>query len=89
MQYRIEKNIPLLESRMGSNNSRKYPIYPFRDMKDGDSFFVPNYCRDKMRSIQTAGRIYYNKMGINLITRVRVEGTGFRVWVIKKPVKQK
>lgn len=82
--YKIEKNIPLKPRK---RDKWKHPSkYPFRIMEIGDSFFVPNYSRDKMMRVSTAGRSYFAKMNKYDVMTVttRKEGTGFRVWCVAR-----
>lgn len=77
--YKIEKGIPVTEKKAG-----RQAKWPFRSMKVGDSFYVKHYTRDSMRAVSNAGRNYFRKMNPKLNVCARKEGTGFRIWVIKK-----
>ena len=69
MAYKIEKNIPL-PPRRGARGSK----YPWDEMKQGDSFFVPG----KPKGLYTAA----SQRGIRIAIRPDKKGSqsGVRVW---------
>jgi hypothetical protein len=68
MKVEVDKSIPIPRSNMGR------PKYPWRDLKIGDSFYVPKYTNS----------LHYcaKRIGIKITTRKDAEG-GIRVWRIK------
>ena len=83
MNYTVEKDIPIPRRKQGGKAILTYPVYPFNSMELGDSFFVPNYSRDKMQRLTIAGRSYFKKMNKKLTVTTRKQDEGFRVWVVK------
>lgn len=77
MQYRIEKDIPLIKKGVTDSNP---PKYPFKEMEVGDSFFVANQviCGKAYLSAHAYGRYHGQRFaGRN------VEG-GLRIWRLEK-----
>ncbi len=75
MEYKIEKNIPIL---------RKYhkSKYPFLKMGIGDSFIVKN--KNIANSVITIISVYNNKNNKNLkFTTKRISEYEYRIWRIK------
>lgn len=74
--YKIEKNISLVP-----RHSKNNPLYPFKNMEIGDSFFVPfNEENPKilMKRISACSQHYKP-----FIFAVRTEKNGVRCWRIK------
>jgi hypothetical protein len=67
----VETGIPIPRSASGPKG-----LYPWRDLKVGDSFFIPN-CKESVRGSLSQGAKRFN---IKIATRT-VEG-GVRVWRI-------
>ena len=74
--FEIEKNVPIPENK----NGRK-PMYPWRKMKEGDSFFVDNIDNNKSSSIMGMA---YPKLAPGLRPCRRPEGNGYRFWAVAK-----
>ncbi len=70
--FAIEKNVPLASRR---RNDAKYP---FRDMRIGDSFFVPHTDIRAIPRVRSAASEWARRMGWEFTTR-KVEG-GLRIW---------
>jgi len=68
---KIEKRIPIPLINRGRKN-----IYPFGEMKDGDSFLV-----DKRRAVSAAAA-QYSKRHPEAKFAIRKVADGFRVWRI-------
>lgn len=83
----IEKNIPLPSRKRDKWKSPHK--YPYKNMVIGDSFYVENYCREKMQRVTCAGRSYFIKMGKydKMTVTARKESTGFRVWCVEKSMR--
>lgn len=66
----IEKNVPISRvPRLGRN-----ALYPWQDMKVGDSFFVPGY------TTKTFGRTAAAGVRYGMTFSVRTQDGGVRVW---------
>ena len=70
--YEIEKGIAVTQPRRGRPSK-----YPVKEMKVGESFFVPKATSEFQRSVSQLGR----RAGVKLSSRV-VDG-GVRVWRIE------
>ena len=73
---KIDKNIPLPSTRAaGGGRPAKYP---FKQMKVGDSFFIPG----KKASDLSSSMSHARRNGINLVCRVAYKGDdiGVRIW---------
>jgi hypothetical protein len=81
---KIEKNVPVPESRARKGNSK----YPFPDMEEGDSFFIIGYSREKMQSISSCGRTWFQKNKPDFTIISRKEGDGIRFWCVTKEENQ-
>jgi hypothetical protein len=78
---KIEKNVPIPSMKRPRGSD-----YPFGEMKQGDSIFVP--CKDpkvKARAISSAS-LYGKRHGVKFTTRT-VPG-GIRIWLIATSVKR-
>lgn len=74
--FKIEKNIPIPKQIKG-----KIAMYPWREMKEGDSFFVPDIGNSKAASILGMA---YAKLPPTLRPSRRPEGSGYRFWAVPK-----
>ena len=72
--FKIEHKIPMPKRRGGSRPAK----YPFREMKVGDSFFVPDV---KIYSFASQASLWGKKLGAKF-SCLTVEG-GVRVWRVK------
>jgi len=79
MAYKIDKNIPIPEPICGYRGK-----YPWREMKHGDSFFIPNIDKKKAQNIQSAGRTLFRKEERGLGVIMRMERSGARLWAYDK-----
>ena len=78
-KIKIEKNVPMPESRMG-----REAMYPFEDMQEGDSFFIPlseTRARDT-KSLSTSIRSAANKKGVSVAVAAenKNDKEGVRCW---------
>jgi hypothetical protein len=73
VSFKIEKGVPI--AKTGSGNYPHKRIYPFDQMKTGDSFFAP---KSFGRKVQSAALKYGKDHGIKFKTRA--ERNGRRVW---------
>jgi hypothetical protein len=72
---KIEKNVPI-----PSQVRRRATIYPFAEMEQGDSIFVPcKSAREKSRATSAAA-VYAKNHGMKFKTRT-VPG-GVRIWLV-------
>lgn len=85
MTIKIEKNIPIPDKFRGANNK-----YPFKDMKVGDSFFIPfagsGYKDISIlhNSINNARRLYVSlNKEKEFVSSKTKDGTGLRIWRAK------
>jgi hypothetical protein len=71
--FKIEKNIPV-----PANRNRGTSIYPFKEMKKGDSFFIPVKGEKEQQNRRKAvtASAYKHKVKIT----ARVVDNGVRVW---------
>lgn len=69
----------MYEIEHGIEKPRNYRrgVYPFRDMRPGDSFFVPS--EDTSAKCIRASAYHQNRKGNGKFTARTVDG-GFRVW---------
>lgn len=78
-EYKIEKDVPLRESRGG----RRFK-YPFPDLEVGDSFFVPLPAGKKLGRHQadmaSVAILYRRKRGNGWDYTTRQEKGGVRIW---------
>ncbi|GJH00244.1 hypothetical protein [Paraburkholderia terrae] len=79
MNFKIEKGIPAPCTPENLRTGRKL-LYPFAEMKVGDSFLVPETedIRNRADRVKSAASTYSRKHSIRLATKI-VEG-GVRVW---------
>lgn len=84
IEYKVEKGIPIPEGvrrgrKLGSSNPNagRLPIYPWRQMDVGDSFWIPNGPASPRPSDLF---ITAKRSGISISTQIGVDG--FRVWRI-------
>lgn len=85
-EYKIEKNVPMPEIHSGKGIFRKYP---FRDMKVGDSFFVPKTAlSDGSNSVRYAASYFkIRHPGYDFTVRKVENPDGWRIW--RTPVEEK
>lgn len=78
MQYQIESDIEIPPRKGGGNSNR---VYPWPDMSEGQSFFVPCNPQDRKNLASSAG-MAARKLGIRPVTRFLTENseTGVRFW---------
>ena len=81
MNFKIEKNIPIPKRKYNTkgNSTGATPIYPFNDMLDGDSFFVP---ATKESRVNIANSLKMSAKSRNAKVTVRFVEGGVRVWKI-------
>lgn len=77
---KIDKGIPLPPRRRGGGAGRtgRAPIYPWREMEIGDSFFLPDIEPHLISSLAAGAA---QRTGRKFATRI--EGDGVRVWRIR------
>lgn len=81
---KIDKGVPMTDSRSRTSVQK----YPWRDMRPGDSFFVPNAGHATTRDRKPGFKIFHAGFGKRIhpgsrwVTRAAtVDGvTGLRVW---------
>jgi len=71
--FKIEKNIPLTAKTS----------YPFEQMENGDSFFIPNLDNQRVNYVR-AHLHNMKKKNKGMIISTRKEDGGLRVWLINK-----
>lgn len=74
MQYKIERGIPIPPRNRGTRD----PKYPFRDLRVGDSFYVPN---KKVQDLSRVAQYWAHKD--NTKFSFRSIDDGVRCWRIK------
>jgi hypothetical protein len=74
MTYEIDTAIPLAPKR----TVRHKTLYPFRQMKIGDSFAVDGL--REFRRVQQAASIYGQRLGCKFASRVNEDNDGGRIW---------
>ena len=80
MNIVIEKNVPMPKRGLDADTK-----YPFAEMVDGDSFFVP--CeKEKTESVRASVFSCAKYSNVNKITTRAVDG-GIRVWCISREAK--
>lgn len=72
MKYKLESNIPIPVAAQSD-------IFPFDEMRPGDSFFVPNADIAGNRRKLNYATQYSTKVRGHKYA-IRAEGDGFRVW---------
>jgi cell division septum initiation protein DivIVA len=81
-EFKIEKSIPVPESKRGG---RKADVYPFESLEVGDSFFVasteakPNPAKSLASTVSSATKRYANATPKRAFTVRAVDG-GARIW---------
>jgi hypothetical protein len=75
--FKIEKKIPFESGSIGKVGRPK--IYPFEEMKPGESFFVP---QDRLISVRQSMSRINKKSKYKFVSR-RVD-SGIRVWCMEK-----
>ena len=78
--FKIEKGVKIIPARTGTKTATT-PIYPFRQMKAGDSFLVP-FDKDKQaqrRRLTVAVHKARNKLAPASFSYRTMEN-GYRVW---------
>jgi hypothetical protein len=81
----IDKNVPIPERVWGKNG--RVSKYPFRDMKLGDSFFIPRTTSARFTPNICQFKKLNPKFNFTVRTVVEKKVPGVRVWRIK-PVKK-
>ncbi len=90
-RFQIESNVPLLASKTGRTGGRDY-VYPFADMRVGDSFEVPlsqfagrSTSKPKLETVQSTlgncarGYAKRHNRKAKFVTR-QIDGVAVRVW---------
>lgn len=77
--FTIEKNVPIPS---GAGKRGRAPIYPFRQMEVGDSFFVESEVDSKVQSTLTNAAFSISKSDASFRFSVRRVDGGYRVWRI-------
>ncbi len=80
MNIKIEKNVPITESKSGFKKGHKIStVYPFSDMDIGDSFVVPGGKKEQSHVCSAANR--WSRRHSGKFT-TRREGETVRCWRI-------
>lgn len=75
--FKIEKSVPIpqIDPRFDGSTLGSTPLYPFKDMQVGDSFFVPKSVSKKAFA---AARVHKHRHKVGFI--MRPYGDGYRIW---------
>ena len=76
-EFQIETGIPIPQIRRRGKSGK----YPFRELKIGDSFLVPNQDRFTIKRLRSACH-NFSKRNPDYMFTVKEEVTGCRVWRI-------
>lgn len=74
--YKIESGIPIAPTKRAKSR------FPFAEMKEGDSFFIPSSAFKNFNSARQS--IYASSYAAGVKVRVRQVEGGLRVWMIEK-----
>ncbi len=72
---KVDKKKPIPERKTGLPSK-----YPFKELKVGDSFFIPD--KAKKNGIYACLAHFNKKKAIPIKITIRIEGEGLRVWRI-------
>jgi hypothetical protein len=76
--FKIEKNVAI--------PAKSHPIYPFADLRPGDSFLVPcgeGEIRDMQQAVHAAASYYSRKTKTDYKIATRTADKGLRVWRVQ------
>lgn len=84
-EYEIENGVAI--PPIGTNGRGRPATYPWEDMDDGDSFFVP--CRNgnaerRRRTLYQTGYKWCRRHRPAFTVNARIDGEGVRVWMIRR-----